>query len=101
MGGGSRVGRNGSVYYVNIPVQMFCAMDTNGRISPLRFRYETKEHTVETVRVERVIEQGEGHFVGLREKQYICAVEMYDRQRIVEVRYNMDSQKWRISRILS
>ena len=101
MGTGSSAERNGNVYYVNIPVQMFCAMDTTGRISPLRFRYETKEHAVETVQVERIIERGDRNFVGLREKQYICAVRMFGRQRIVEFRYNMDSQKWRVSRILS
>lgn len=101
MGTGYGSERNGNIYYVNIPVQMICAMDTTGRISPIRFRYETEGGEIETVQVARILERDEKHFVGLREKQYICAVEMYGRQRVVEFRYHVESQRWRLFRFLS
>lgn len=86
---------------VNIPVQMICAMDTTGRISPMRFRYETPDHTIETIMIAQIISRDEKHFVGIREKQFICVVEMYERQHLVEFRYNTESQKWRIFQFLS
>lgn len=86
---------------VNIPVQMICAVDTTGKISPLRFRYETSEHMIESVNVEQVISRDEKNFVGIREKQYICIVRMGNLTRTLEMRYHVDSQKWRIFRFLS
>ena len=86
---------------VNIPIQMICAVDTTGRISPLRFRYETADHMVESVNVERVISRDEKNFVGIREKQYICIVKMGELMRTLEIRFHVDSQKWRIFQFLS
>ena len=86
---------------VNIPIQMICAVDTTGRISPLRFRYETADHMVESVDVERVVSRDEKNFVGIREKQYICIVKMGELMRTLEIRFHVDSQKWRIFQFLS
>lgn len=86
---------------VNIPVQMICAVDTTGRISPLRFRFETKEHTIETIRIERVVSRDEKNYVGIREKQYICTAELGGRHKTLEIRYNVESQRWRIFQFLS
>ena len=86
---------------VNIPIQMICAVDTTGRISPLRFRYETADHMVESVNVERVVSRDEKNFVGIREKQYICIVKMGELMRTLEIRFHVDSQKWRIFQFLS
>lgn len=86
---------------VNIPVQMICAVDTTGRISPLRFRFETKEHTIEAVRIDRVVSRDEKNYVGIREKQYICTAELGGRHKTLEIRYNVESQRWRIFQFLS
>lgn len=86
---------------VNIPIQMICAVDTTGRINPLRFRYETAEHMIRSVDVEQVISRDEKNFVGIREKQYICVVQMGEMYRTVEIRFHVESQKWRIYRFLS
>jgi len=86
---------------VNIPVQMICAVDTNGKISPLRFRYETADHMIETLHIERIISRDEKNYVGIREMQYICTVQIDGYQHILEIRFQVDSQKWRIFQFLS
>ena len=81
---------------INVPIQVFCLIDTNGRLNPLRFRYENKEHQIETAFIEEIISRDEKHYVGIREKQFICVVMMGDVSRTAEIRYHVDSQKWRI-----
>lgn len=86
---------------VNVPVQMICGMDTTGSITPIRFRFQTAEDTIETVNVERVISRDEKNYVGIREKQFVCAAQIGGMHRILEIRYNVAGQKWRIFQFLS
>lgn len=94
-------GRMGELQPVNIPVQMICAVDTTGKISPLQFRFETEEHCIETVRIEHVLSRDEKSYVGIREKQFICSVVLQGMRRLLEIRYHVESQKWRIFQFLS
>lgn len=86
---------------VNIPIQVFCVVDTSGKINPIRFRYENSEHQIETVVIEEIISYDEKRYVGIREKQFICVIIQEEKIRTVEIRYHVDSQKWRIFRFLS
>lgn len=86
---------------VNIPVQMICGMDTTGSITPLRFRFQTDEDMIETIHVEKVVSRDEKNYVGIREKQFICTASISGMQRIMEIRYNVESQKWRIFQFLA
>jgi len=93
--------RLGELQPVNIPVQMFCAVDTTGKISPIQFRFETEEHSIETVRIERIISRDEVSYVGIREKRFICSIVLQGIRRMLEIRYHVESQKWRIFQFLS
>ena len=42
-----------------------------------------------------------GDYVGIREKQFICAARISDQERIMEIRYNVGSQKWTIFQFLA
>ena len=86
---------------VNIPMQMMAVTDTSGIMNPLRFRLESEEHEIIAVPIKCVISKGEKNYVGIREKQYICTVEMEKKIRTVEIRYSVDTQKWRIFQFLS
>lgn len=86
---------------VNIPIQVFCLIDTNGKINPLRFRYETPDHQIETAHIEEIISRDEKRYVGIREKQFVCVIMMAGTTRTAEIRYHVDSQKWRIFRYLN
>lgn len=86
---------------VNIPVQMICVVDTTGKISPLRFRYRTADSSIESALVENVISRDEQNCVGIREKRYICVARMGEAMRTLEIRYHVESQKWRIVQFLT
>lgn len=89
----------GEVPPVNIPIQMLSLGDTTGRITPIRF--QTAEDTIEMIEIQKVISRDEKNYVGIREKQFICAAKVSDQERIVEIRYNVGSQKWTIFQFLA
>ena len=91
----------GELTPVNIPIQMLSLGDTTGRITPIRFRFQTAEETIETIEVQKVISRDEKNYVGIREKQFICSAKISDRERIMEIRYNVGSQKWTIFQFLA
>ena len=90
----------GDIMPVNIPVQMYCVVDTTGRISPFKFKLETEDHVIETVRIQEIVSRDEKRYVGIREMQFICKVSIGDMTKSLELRLNIDSQKWRIFQFL-
>ncbi|MCX4305841.1 MAG: hypothetical protein OSJ69_08550 [Acetatifactor sp.] len=44
-----------SILCVDIPVQMIFCMDTNGRITPMRFRFRDRNDEIITVEIDSVL----------------------------------------------
>ena len=86
---------------VNIPIQMVAATDRDGRVTPIWFRFEAEDHHIEKVVVEKVVSRDESHSVGVREKRFICMVMDGEVSRLLELRYHVENQKWRIFQFLS
>ena len=80
---------------------MLAITDRNGRLTPLWFRFETEEHQIEKIGIEKTISRDESRCIGIREKRFICSAIIQDQRRILEIRYNVESQKWRIFQFLS
>lgn len=91
----------GDLSPVSIPIQMISGTDTTGKITPIRFRFQTAEDIIENIDIQKVISRDEKNYVGIREKQFLCMVQINDVQRIVEIRYNVESQKWKLFQFLS
>lgn len=91
----------GEITAVNIPVQMLAVTDRNGKLTPLWFRLETEEHQIEKIAIEKTISRDECAYTGIREKKFICSALFGDKRKIMEIRYNIESQKWRIFQFLS
>lgn len=85
---------------VNLPIQMMSLTDRDGRITPQWFRLETEEHEVRMCRVIQVVSRDEKKYVGIREKQFICRIRMGDICRTLEMRYSVETQRWRIFQFL-
>lgn len=85
---------------VNIPIQLLSVTDRDGRITPLWFRLETKEHEIKKFRIENIISRGEKNYVGIREKQFVCRIRQDGMRKTLEMRYNTATQKWRIFQFL-
>ena len=86
---------------VQIPIQMMVIADRDGRLTPVWFRFEAEDHSVEKVIVEKTISRDESNSVGIREKRFICSAVFGDRRRLLEIRCRVESQQWRIFRFLS
>lgn len=84
----------------NIPIQMMSLTERDGRITPQWFRLETEEHEIRLYRIEQVVSRDEKRYVGIREKQFICRIRMGDTSRTLEMRYRVDTQRWRIFQFL-
>lgn len=94
-------GKIGEHHLLNIPVQMVAATDRNGKITPMWFRYETPEHTIETVKIWKTECRDEVGYVGIREKRYICTVRMNEIYHVLDIRYHIEKQTWRVFQFLS
>lgn len=89
-----------SVGPVNLPIQMMSLTDRDGRMTPQWFRLETEEHEVRMCRVIQVVSRDEKKYVGIREKQFICRIRMGEICRTLEMRYSVETQRWRIFQFL-
>lgn len=86
---------------MNIPVQMIAVTDTSGRITPIRFRFEAEDHHIETVTIEKTQCRDEICYAGIREKRFICTAVMGEIRRVMEIRYHIGNQQWRIYQFLA
>lgn len=91
----------GELVPVNIPVQMFAVADRDGKLTPIWFRFETEEHIIEKVGIEKTISRDESYNVGVREKRFICSAVVGGERRLLELRYHIEKQKWRIFQFLA
>lgn len=91
----------GELFPINIPIQMLAITDRDGKVTPIWFKFETEEHHIEKIAVEKIISRDESNSVGVREKKFICSAIIYGERRLMELRYHVENQKWRIFQFLS
>jgi len=91
----------GDVFSVNIPIQMAAVTDRDGKLTPVWFKYETEEHMIEKIMIEHTDCRDETNYVGIREKRFICTAIIDDIRRVMEIRYNIANQTWRIFQFLA
>ena len=91
----------GELCPVNIPVQMMSVTDRDGKVTPLWFRFETREHSIEKVIIEKTISRDECHYMGIRDKKFVCSAVIDGVRRILEIRYHVENQRWRIFQFLA
>ena len=84
----------------NIPIQMMSLTDRDGKMTPLWFRLETEEHEVKLYRIEQVVSRDEKKYVGVREKQFVCRIRLGNVCKTLEMRYSVETRKWRIFQFL-
>ena len=94
-------GKMGEQCPVNIPIQMLTITDRDGKVTPIWFRFEAADHHIEKVEIERTISRDESKSVGIREKKFICSAVIGEERRLIELRYHVENQKWRIFQFLA
>lgn len=85
---------------VNLPIQMMSLTDRDGRMTPQWFRLETEDHEIRMYQVMQVVSRDEKKYAGIREKQFICRIRMGEFCKTLEMRYSVETQRWRIFQFL-
>ena len=86
-----------SILCVDIPVQMISCTDTNGKITPIRFRFRDKSGEIITVTVEKILSEDQnGNRIAAN---YTCVAPIYGTKKIFGLRYNYYAHEWHLSRL--
>ena len=85
---------------LNIPIQMISVCSTNGELLPLRFRYEDKEHLLQTVNILETVCKKDINYIGIEAFLYTCKAMMYGKEKMFELKYTVRTHKWILFRIL-
>ena len=86
-----------SILCVDIPVQMISCTDTDGKITPIRFRFRDRNGELTAVTVDKVLyEDQDKNRVGVH---FSCAAMIYGTRKTFTLWYNYFSHEWRLSRL--
>lgn len=86
---------------INVPVQMISVCSTVGDLTPMRFRYEDEDHSIQTITIESVLGRKEVTFNGIREIQYTCKASILGISRVFILKYSISNTKWKLFQVLS
>ena len=86
-----------SILCVDIPVQMISCTDTDGKITPLRFRFPDRNGELITVTIDKVLTENQDRSrAGVN---YTCAANFHGVSRTFRLRYSYFTHEWRLSRL--
>jgi len=85
---------------INIPIQLISSCSTMGNITPIRFRMEHEDHSLETVNIDGIISHKDVNYNGIKEIQFTCRANIERDMRIFIICYNINSHKWRLFKML-
>ena len=86
---------------LNIPVQMFCLMEMDGKITPLFFKFKDDGGHIQKVDIVNILQRNERNYYGVRELRYVCRGKLEERKNTVDLLYEVDTQRWRIYQMIS
>ena len=86
-----------SILCVDIPVQMISCTDTNGKITPMRFRFRDKTGEIITVTIDKVLsEDQDRNKIGVN---YSCDAVICGTRKTFSLWYNYFAHEWHLSRL--
>jgi len=86
-----------SILCVDIPVQMISCTDTNGKITPMRFRFKDRTGELITVTIEKVISEDQNrNKVGAN---FSCSAVIYGTRKKFNLWYSYFAHEWHLSRL--
>lgn len=86
-----------SILCVDIPVQMISCTDTDGKITPMKFRFRDKTGELITVMIDKVLSENQGsNRIGAN---FSCSATVYGSKKTFRLWYNYFAHEWRLSRL--
>ncbi len=84
-----------SILCVDIPIQMISCTDTNGKITPIRFRFLDNTGELVTVTISKILSTDQDkNRIGVN---FSCAARVHGSQKYFTLRYNYFAHEWRLS----
>lgn len=82
---------------IDIPVQMISCTDTDGKITPLRFRFRDKSGELTTIAIEKILSADQDrNRMGIH---FSCTATLYGTQKKFALWYSYTAHEWRLSRL--
>lgn len=86
-----------SILCVDTPVQMISCTDTNGKITPIRFRFRDRNGELTTVTIDKVLSEDQNrNKVGVN---FSCAATVHGTEKTFGLWYNYFAHEWRLARL--
>lgn len=86
-----------SILCVDIPIQMISCTDTNGKITPIRFRFRDNTGEIVTVTIDRILSSDQDkNRIGVN---FSCSAQVHGSKKNFSLRYNYFAHEWRLSRL--
>ena len=86
-----------SILCTNIPIQMISCTDTDGTITPMRFRFQDKTGALTTIQIGRILKSNQktNHF----HAAFTCEAEVSGLKRIFDLYYNYSDHAWSLRKV--
>ena len=86
-----------SIVCVDIPIQMISCTDTDGKITPLKFRFRDKSGEIITIIIEKILSTDQDrNRMGIN---FSCTAAIYGTKKQFNLRYSYTAHEWRMSRL--
>jgi hypothetical protein len=82
-----------SIFLVHIPVQMISCTDTNGKITPMRFRFQDSTGEIITVLIDKILTREQSKMTS----RYICSATVHGMTKEFCLWYSYMSHDWHMS----
>lgn len=82
----------------NVPIQMLSLCGADGKMEPIRFRFEDEAHQMHTVKILEILDTRQVAYVGIEAFRYLCKTEEEGRHHVFELCYTVRSHRWNIFR---
>ncbi len=75
-------------------VEMISVCSPEGRLQPLRFRFEDRDRSLRRVQVLEVLSCREIKYVTVEAYEYACRTRTEEREALMRIRYAVRSHRW-------
>lgn len=86
-----------SILRTSIPVQMISCTDTDGKITPMRFRFKNIDGSIVSVTIDKILKRENlTRLIGIK---YQCTAIIYGIEKGFTLQYNYSMHEWKMIEI--
>jgi len=81
------------------PIEVFCATDIKGNITPLRFKLETEDQSFKVIKIDKIIGRTKEKLAGNFMIIFNCQSLIGNVEKRYEIKYELNTCKWILFKI--